>query len=317
MKTSILCGYFLRPVGLVATLLLATPGEAAESAVAPEAAVGEARIPAEGGGAKTPPAADSAPGTEVFPLRNIKPAALLEAITPVLEQVKGRATIDQRTQSLLVSAPRGNMLGLRRLVEQIDEVAGRRDNFFIVSVLGAVTSQGSVQMNLDEHPIVLDAIARAGGFTAQADQKSVRLIRLTAEGGRIETILTAEILQKGTSPELALRRGDIIFVGDQSASAPVPERAIFVTGAVNTPGRILMTGDTMPLTELIVRAGGLSRVGNGKSVRVTHLDPATGNKSTTSVDVLALMSGSSQLGPRAAGVNLVAGDLVYVPERAF
>ena len=86
---------------------------------------------------------------------------------------------------------------------------------FSVSVLGAVNRQGSVAFAATEKPIVLDAIARAGGFAANASRRGVRLIRVDAAGVRSTRELTEENLMAGDGDAGALRPGDVIFVPEK------------------------------------------------------------------------------------------------------
>src|SRR6185369_1387851 len=64
---------------------------------------------------------------------------------------------------------------------------------FQVSVVGAVNTQSAVTLWARDNPIVLDAIARAGGFAANANRDAVRIIRSKADGSR-ETVALTETL---------------------------------------------------------------------------------------------------------------------------
>ncbi len=89
--------------------------------------------------------------------------------------------------------------------------------------------------------------------------------------------------------------------------------AVTVMGRVARPGRIpLRNQNGMNLTEVIQEAGGFASSANKTKIRVSRIDK-DGNKITASVDFEAI----GKRGNAEADIKLIAGDIVYVPERTF
>jgi protein involved in polysaccharide export with SLBB domain len=81
-----------------------------------------------------------------------------------------------------------------------------------VSVIGQVKSPGTFPY-VDNMSIV-EAITRAGGFTAMAKKNSVRVTR--SHGGKTDTIVVAvDDIGQGKAPNFLLRPGDVVFVGER------------------------------------------------------------------------------------------------------
>ncbi len=86
----------------------------------------------------------------------------------------------------------------------------------IVSVLGSVSTPGEVEFPREEGLTLLEAIARAGGFTRLADRRKVRLTR-KLESGDVQTFtVNADNLIDGDSRERwYLQTDDLIFVPER------------------------------------------------------------------------------------------------------
>ena len=184
---------------------------------------------------------------------------------------------------------------------------------FTVSVMGEVNQQGAIAFSAKDNPIVLDVIARAGGFTSRANRGAVRIIHSNADGSRTEATLTAEVLMTGTSPELHLHGGDIVVVPELPRA--VIERTVSVAGQVKRPGLFQMGAENLLLRDLLLKAGGLTETGNGKKVRLTRFDPVNRSTKIFTIDVEAALRGEPEPGSDAATWTLEAGDIVFVPER--
>ena len=82
-----------------------------------------------------------------------------------------------------------------------------------VNVLGSVNNPGSVPIPLEKNFTLLDAIARAGGFSRLADQNKVSLTRTTIDGKTENFIINANQLMAGASSNRwILQDGDVISV---------------------------------------------------------------------------------------------------------
>jgi polysaccharide export outer membrane protein len=85
-----------------------------------------------------------------------------------------------------------------------------------VNVLGSVNTPGVVLFPQETGLTLLDAIARAGGFSRLADKKRVRLTRLTSDGEtKNYTINADEIMQGATSESWVLLKDDVISVPER------------------------------------------------------------------------------------------------------
>ncbi len=61
---------------------------------------------------------------------------------------------------------------------------------------------------------IVEAVSRAGGFTALAKKNSVRVIRNNAEGDKVSYVAVEDI-GHGKSPNFFLRPGDVIYVDER------------------------------------------------------------------------------------------------------
>lgn len=85
-----------------------------------------------------------------------------------------------------------------------------------VNVLGSVNTPGVVLFPQETGLTLLDAIARAGGFSRLADKKRVRLTRVTPDGDtKNYTINADEIMQGSTSESWVLLKDDVISVPER------------------------------------------------------------------------------------------------------
>jgi polysaccharide export outer membrane protein len=85
-----------------------------------------------------------------------------------------------------------------------------------VNVLGAVNSPGAVSFPPEQPMNLIDAIARAGGFSRLADRGKVKLTRVQP-GGRAEmrVIDADEIIQGRARDTLFLQKDDVIYVPER------------------------------------------------------------------------------------------------------
>ncbi len=84
-----------------------------------------------------------------------------------------------------------------------------------VNVLGSVGQPGAVAFTPEQPMTLLDAIARAGGFSRLADRQHVSLSR-TVEG-KVEkyTINADEVIQGTAAQAWVLRKDDVIYVPEK------------------------------------------------------------------------------------------------------
>lgn len=85
-----------------------------------------------------------------------------------------------------------------------------------VNVLGSVNSPGAVPFPQEQPLSLLDAIARAGGFSRLADRRRVKLTR-TLPDGRSETYIVNadEVIEGNSSKAWMLNVNDVVFVPER------------------------------------------------------------------------------------------------------
>jgi polysaccharide export outer membrane protein len=85
-----------------------------------------------------------------------------------------------------------------------------------VKVLGAVNQPGAIVFPPEQKMGLLEAIARAGGFSRIADRKRVKLSRTLADGKTENyTINTDEMIQGTSGDQWLLTKGDVVFVAER------------------------------------------------------------------------------------------------------
>ncbi|MBI3884185.1 MAG: polysaccharide biosynthesis/export family protein [Opitutae bacterium] len=83
-------------------------------------------------------------------------------------------------------------------------------------VLGAVNSPGAIAFPPEQKMGLLEAIARAGGFSRLAERRRVRLTRTLADGKSENYTINADELIQGNSNEpWLLVKGDVIYVPER------------------------------------------------------------------------------------------------------
>ena len=89
----------------------------------------------------------------------------------------------------------------------IDHANSRR-----VFVLGQVKAPGAIDMLADEGLTVVQAIARAGGFTDIAATDRVNILRVTPDGSQQKIIVNVAAIIKGQSKDYPLKPDDVLSV---------------------------------------------------------------------------------------------------------
>ncbi|MDR5777888.1 polysaccharide biosynthesis/export family protein [Caballeronia sp. LZ065] len=118
-----------------------------------------------------------------------------------------------------------------------------------VYVDGEVRSPGA--LSLTDVPLSFyDAVARAGGFSENADQSDVVLVR----EGVSQRIDVPQLLAQGLSPsQLYLKAGDMLRVTSRD------ENAVYVMGEVNKPGSAQPRRDgRLSLADALAQAGSIN-----------------------------------------------------------
>ncbi len=163
---------------------------------------------------------------------------------------------------------------------------------------GEVKNPGSVQIN-DIPMSLTEAVGRAGGFTGNADQGHVELVR----GGVTYPIDVTDLIAHGKTPsDIYLQPGDMLRVSSRD------EHGIYLMGEVNRPATILpMRNGKLTLSEALSQAGSINpntayakqlfviRNSMGDKPQIYHLDATS--------PVSMLLANQFELQPK---------DVVYV-----
>ena len=171
---------------------------------------------------------------------------------------------------------------------------------------GAVANPQSVELPADTELTLTQAVANCGGFAPDANRAQVRITR--REPGKEPHVIVVDTskIAQGTSPELdtALESGDTIYV---------PRREpVYVLGQVTKQGALPVPFE-YPLTvsKAVAMSGGFTPYARHSRVRVTRR--TSRGVQTFHVDVGAILVGSKL----DNDIELLPGDMVYVPERIF
>lgn len=192
------------------------------------------------------------------------------------------------------------------------ETASPGNDGFTVSVMGAVRQPGAVFFARDERPILLDVIARAGGFVGGADRGAVKVVHVNPDGSRsTDTVSFAEErLMDGAGAGRGVSRGDVVVVPElRSVAEP---KSIAVLGAVASPGRFAFpaeSGARLTVVDVLAKAGGATPIANLKKVRIKRTQ-RDGAMTSITIDVAEFLAGSE-----GTNVELEPGDVVFVPEK--
>ena len=103
-------------------------------------------------------------------------------------------------------------LGRSYLVKPQVNVLIDRANARRVFVLGQVKSPGAIDILADEGLTVVQAIARAGGFTDVAATDRVNILRTAQDGSQVKVIVNVAAIIKGQSQDIPLKPDDVLSV---------------------------------------------------------------------------------------------------------
>ncbi|GAU03434.1 polysaccharide biosynthesis/export family protein [Burkholderia stabilis] len=119
-----------------------------------------------------------------------------------------------------------------------------------IYVEGEVREPGSYALN-DTRTTLYDAIGRAGGFSAQADQSRVFIVR---DGNEVRLDLSGAVRAEPDPERIALRDGDRLRVASRD------DAAVYVLGEVNKPGRAMPSRNgRLTLSDALAQAGNMNQ----------------------------------------------------------
>jgi polysaccharide biosynthesis/export protein len=172
-------------------------------------------------------------------------------------------------------------------------------------VFGQVMKPGVTEMR--EGTTVIEAIAAAGGFIMDSDQRAVFIMNEAGDVRRLD-------LAKLDSPDVAvvLKPGDRVFVPQAT-----PRRFAVAGGGVPTPGVYPFPADPaqkLSLAEALSQGGGITDRAKKKTGVLVRKDPAGGKPTVIPLDLEGLFVKKNA----QANIEVMVNDVIYVdaePER--
>lgn len=161
-------------------------------------------------------------------------------------------------------------------------------------VLGQVRAPGYYVFAKGQR--LLDVVARAGGFTSDAEPAKVVVTRETPDGVQTEVV------------NLDLTQGQIdnyILQGSEIISVPRAERMVLVFGSVVRPGAYTLPTQGR-LLDILALAGGLGSNNGAEEVILTR-------QSASTEQVWKINFGELMAAQSTHNLPLLGGDVVYVP----
>ena len=142
-----------------------------------------------------------------------------------------------------------------------------------VNILGEVARSGlALELPTNSIMTALQAISTAGGFTPSADLTKVVVQRFDPKNKiheRLPIDVSALVSDNGQSKEFVLHPGDMIIV----PKAP----PVYITGEVSRPGEYFIDTQRPPrCSEILVRAGGLTKLADAEHVKLIRMDRIIG-----------------------------------------
>ncbi|MBX3655496.1 MAG: polysaccharide biosynthesis/export family protein [Ramlibacter sp.] len=205
---------------------------------------------------------------------------------PYVGSVKVAGLTEQQAQQLLLDVAGKYLKNPQMTVRVIAYRNGR------VYVDGEVRNPGVQAVN--DVPLTLpDALARAGGLTANADRAAVAVTR----DGKTTVVSLPQLAEMGVNPaNILLTSGDLVRVLNRD------DTKVYVLGEVTKPAPQLMRNGHLTLNEALGEAGGVSQVsGNPRQIYVIR-NGATGNPEIYHLDaqtpVALAMADLFELKPR-------------------
>lgn len=126
----------------------------------------------------------------------------------------------------------------------------------VVNIIGAVQRPG--QFVLAESMRLSDLLALAGGLLPTADPSQVFVQRFNANGtpGQLKVLDINKLLKGEVTDNMVLAPRDRVTVNTFKDTTFVPDQSIEISGAVQRPGRLLLS-EGMKLSDAIALSGGL------------------------------------------------------------
>lgn len=168
-------------------------------------------------------------------------------------------------------------------------------------VLGEVKNPGPVALDREYSEsamLLLDVIAKVGGFGSDADKTKVVIIR---KDGELKRFNLKKVVDEGDFSQNAIvQKGDIVFV-------PKSEQKIIVMGEVNNPSSFVFE-TPITLLELLSKTGGFTSSANRNNVLLIRND--NNAPQLIAFDLQRIL----ESGDLSQNLVLQNGDIIYIPK---
>jgi polysaccharide export outer membrane protein len=101
---------------------------------------------------------------------------------------------------------------LNKTIQEGDVINIPIDKVMNIYVLGAVNNPGALAVKQSENITVLQAIAKAGGFSERAARTRVKIVRQLASGKKSTIKINVKDIINGKKEDMLLQEGDVIVV---------------------------------------------------------------------------------------------------------
>ena len=205
--------------------------------------------------------------------------------------------VEKRLAALLLEQ---NYVKNARVTVFIKEYQSKR-----VALIGAVTKPGMYE--LVGRMTLLQLISQAAGLTELASSE-LFVLREGKDGSQDRIVIDLDdLINKGNQTlNIPLQAGDIVNIPTEQIIN------VYVFGAVRNPGVIpVKMSKKITVLQAIAQAGGLVEGASKSGVTITRKDRKTGKETKIKVNLNDVLKGTQP------AIDLVEGDVVYVPESIF
>jgi polysaccharide export outer membrane protein len=170
-----------------------------------------------------------------------------------------------------------------------------------ITVLGEVKQPGEYEIETGSK--LTNTLARAGGLTDKANNKSIKVLR-TNEFGISNLVFSLEDIGEGIVEDPIIQKLDKIMIDEEDKDSDT----VAILGEINKPGIYKIVKD-LTLLRLIAKAGGLSGIADSRKIRIIRKDGEMQN--IYEFNLGEILSG------RKKDPLIHSADKVYIPESFF
>ncbi|OGW85225.1 MAG: hypothetical protein A3C35_08330 [Omnitrophica bacterium RIFCSPHIGHO2_02_FULL_46_11] len=217
---------------------------------------------------------------------------------PLVGQIRAAGLTQDEFRKSLIDA-----LSKDFLVNPQIKIEFQESRAMTTAVLGQVSKPGNYV--LSDNMTLLRMISEAGGFTPEASEESIQVIRTDQNGSKGFILANALEIVSGKAPDIEIKPGDVVFVEKKDSLVG----AVSILGQVKKPGNYDFVPD-LTVVKLLSEAQGFTEMANPKSVKISRLMD-NGKRENFKINFRDVMKGDSE------DIKLEPGDVVFVPETVF